>query len=181
MILNAKEYDYINSIEQAKAVDEVNTLGKMSGLYLTQISSITTSTKQTQILNKSIQALTIRIDELLNKGAFYSSAVFGTTAYATGGLNTSTGPAWLDGTASKPEYVLNAEQTSRFFELVDVLGSMDIKKQTKQANGDNYFDIQINVDNIEDDYDVEQLANKIKSMIYDDATYRNTNVINYIR
>jgi hypothetical protein len=28
--------------------------------------------------------------------------------YATGGLATSTGPAWLDGTPQEPEYVLNA-------------------------------------------------------------------------
>jgi hypothetical protein len=45
------------------------------------------------------------------------------TQYKSGGLNTVTGPAWLDGTPTKPEYVLNAEQTSRFFELIDVLGA----------------------------------------------------------
>jgi hypothetical protein len=31
-----------------------------------------------------------------------------TTQYATGGLANFTGPAWLDGTPSRPEYVLNA-------------------------------------------------------------------------
>jgi hypothetical protein len=30
-------------------------------------------------------------------------------AYKTGGLADFTGPAWLDGTKSKPEYVLNAD------------------------------------------------------------------------
>jgi hypothetical protein len=31
------------------------------------------------------------------------------TAYKTGGLADFTGPAWLDGTKSKPEYILNAD------------------------------------------------------------------------
>jgi hypothetical protein len=35
--------------------------------------------------------------------------------YKTGGLADFTGPAWLDGTKSKPEYILNAEQTKSFF------------------------------------------------------------------
>jgi hypothetical protein len=30
-------------------------------------------------------------------------------SYATGGLATKTGPAWLDGTVNEPEYVLNAK------------------------------------------------------------------------
>ena len=48
------------------------------------------------------------------------------------------------------------------------------------GTGDNYFDIQINVEDISDDYDVEQLANKIRSMIYEDATYRNVNAVSHI-
>ena len=35
--------------------------------------------------------------------------------YKTGGTAPFTGPAWLDGTPSRPEYVLNAAQTERFF------------------------------------------------------------------
>ena len=46
-------------------------------------------------------------------------------SYKTGGLAAFTGPAWLDGTKSKPEYILNAEQTKSFFALVDVLSSLD--------------------------------------------------------
>ena len=34
---------------------------------------------------------------------------------------------------------------------------------------------------IEDDYDVEQLADKIKGIIQQDAMYRNVNVINRLR
>jgi hypothetical protein len=48
-------------------------------------------------------------------------------SYKTGGLADFTGPAWLDGTKSRPEYVLNADQTKRFFSLVDVLENYDKK------------------------------------------------------
>lgn len=40
-------------------------------------------------------------------------------AMATGGLNTITGPTWLDGTLDKPEYVLNAEQTDEMFSILN--------------------------------------------------------------
>ena len=100
--------------------------------------------------------------------------------YKTGGLADFTGPAWLDGTPSKPEYILNAAQTEKFFSLVDVLEGFD-KKETKTSSGDNYFDIEINVEKLENDYDVEKIADKIRRMIYEDASYRNVNAINHIR
>ena len=101
-------------------------------------------------------------------------------SYETGGLANFTGPAWLDGTPSKPEYILNAVQTERFFSLVDVLEHYGTDKSDK-SSGDNYFDIEINVEKLENDYDVEQVANKIRNMIYEDATYRNVNAINHLR
>lgn len=41
--------------------------------------------------------------------------------YGTGGQADYTGPAWLDGTFSRPERVLDPEQTSAFDNLVDIL------------------------------------------------------------
>jgi hypothetical protein len=75
--------------------------------------------------------------------------------FKTGGLADFTGPAWLDGTPSKPEYILNAAQTERFFSLINILEGIDTKDSGKKATGDNYFDIEINVDKLENDYDVE--------------------------
>ena len=103
------------------------------------------------------------------------------TTFKTGGLADFTGPAWLDGTPSRPEYILNAKQTERFFSLINVLEGLD-EKGSKDANsGDNYFNIEINVEKLESDYDVEQIADKIRKMIHNDATYRNVNAINLIR
>jgi hypothetical protein len=105
-------------------------------------------------------------------------------AFKTGGLADFTGPAWLDGTKSKPEIVLNQQDSANFLVLRDILsdilnGTSGLSKSDKKdGNGDNYYDIEINVESLSDDYDVEQLADKIRGMIYDDATYRNVNAIN---
>ena len=107
--------------------------------------------------------------------------------FKTGGLADFTGPAWLDGTKSKPEIVLNQTDSANFIQLRDILadilhGTSALSKTgSKDRGGDNYFDIEISVENLNDDYDVEQLANKIRKMLYEDATYRNVNAINLIR
>lgn len=103
-------------------------------------------------------------------------------AYKTGGLADFTGPAWLDGTKSHPELVLNARDTENFIQLKDILSNVLKRSSNKTENsGDNYFEIHIDVERIEDDYDVEQLADKIKGIIQQDAMYRNVNVINRLR
>lgn len=103
--------------------------------------------------------------------------------FQTGGLADFTGPAWLDGTKAHPELVLNARDTQNFIQLKDILADIldgtnhtTNNSQNKQ-NTVNTIDIDINVESIGDDYDVEQLADKIRSMLYDDATYRNVNTI----
>lgn len=105
-------------------------------------------------------------------------------AYKTGGLADFTGPAWLDGTKSKPEYVLNAKQTQAFLALVDVLESLKLapqKSSSTENHGDNIYDIDINVESIGNDYDVEQMASTIKNLINEDAQYRNNNAISLMR
>lgn len=106
----------------------------------------------------------------------------GLLKYATGGLNTETGPAWLDGTPSRPEYVLNATQTDAFLKLTEVLPS--IMKDSVSApisGGDTYYDVKFLVDEISSDYDVDKLWERFKQKIYEDGSYRNTTVINRLR
>lgn len=102
--------------------------------------------------------------------------------YATGGLADFTGPAWLDGTKSRPELVLNAQDTQNFLALRDILSSfLRNLPNREEKGGDNYFDIDIQVDKIENDYDVDQMAERIKQNIYTDSMYRNVNAINLLR
>ena len=102
--------------------------------------------------------------------------------YATGGLASNTGLAWLDGTPSEPEYVLNARQTDAFLKLADVLPSiMGPNGATTNTFGAMYLNFDINVDQLASDYDVDQLVNRIKSDIYDAASFRGVNVLNLSR
>lgn len=107
-------------------------------------------------------------------------------AYKKGGLAHFTGPAWLDGTKTKPEAVLNARDTQNFLQLRDVLSdvlnkSRTIERSNSENNGDNYYDIDIQVDKLSNDYDVDQLVKKIKKEITRDANYRNVRTINLKR
>lgn len=109
---------------------------------------------------------------------------FKAKGYKTGGLADYTGPAWLDGTPSKPEIVLNPRDTENFIQLKDILADLrGFKGKTKdsQKSGDTYYDVQINVEKLSNDYDVEQLASKIKKIIHKDSMYRNVNAINFLR
>jgi hypothetical protein len=47
--------------------------------------------------------------------------------------------------------------------------------------GDSIYDIDINVESIGSDYDVEQMAEKIKNLINQDARYRNNNTVSLTR
>ena len=46
--------------------------------------------------------------------------------YKTGGSVDFTGPAWVDGTPSSPEYILNARQTDQMFDAIKAVSNLDI-------------------------------------------------------
>ena len=107
-------------------------------------------------------------------------------AYKTGGLADFTGPAWLDGTNSHPELVLNQRDTQNFIQLKDILaeilnGATSAHNISQSTKGDTYYDITIQVDSISSDYDVDQMAARIKQQIYEDSSYRNVNSISLMR
>ena len=104
-------------------------------------------------------------------------------AFATGGLAEFTGPAWIDGTKSAPELVLNATDTANFIQLKDILS--EILRNNGHAHsgsaGDNYYDIKVQVDSIDSDYDVDQAVERMKELIEEDARYRNVTAVNKTR
>lgn len=106
-----------------------------------------------------------------------------TTVYKTGGLADYTGPAWLDGTKRKPELVLNAQDTQNFIQLKDILSDIMAGglPSAESKSGDNYYDITIEVEELANDYDVDQLAEHVKKIINDDSMYRNVNSIRLMR
>lgn len=70
--------------------------------------------------------------------------------YETGGIADFTGPAWLDGTKSAPEAVLNAAQTKAFMKLADNLDKLDISEGGLGAS--------IQIDSIS--FNVESMSSK---------------------
>ena len=102
--------------------------------------------------------------------------------YATGGLADYTGLAWLDGTPSDPELVLNAKDTKNFIALKDILsGIMKNSSSIPQKSGDINCEVNINVDSISSDYDVDQIAARVQYNIVQSAEWRNVNNLSMMR
>ena len=101
--------------------------------------------------------------------------------YATGGLVNYTGPAWVDGTPAKPEAFLNAQDTQRIGEAAKILAqipSLNGASENVSTNiGDTTIEIHINVENIESDYDVDQMIERVKNDIIDVSKPIGTSVI----
>jgi hypothetical protein len=88
----------------------------------------------------------------------------------------------MDGTKADPELVLKSEDTKNFIALKEILSDiLSMDRIPSQNNRDNYFEIHIEVDKLANDYDVEQVAEKVKRIINEDARYRNVNAINLLR
>lgn len=102
------------------------------------------------------------------------------TKYKTGGLNTKTGPAWLDGTPSKPELILNARDTQNFIELKDTLAAIKNSGDVFGGNN-NYYDIDIQVDQMSSDYDVDRAIERLRNRINEINAYRNVNNLSRLR
>jgi TP901 family phage tail tape measure protein len=101
--------------------------------------------------------------------------------YATGGLVNYTGPAWVDGTPTKPEAFLNAQDTQRIGEAAKILAqipALNGASENVSTNiGDTTIEIHINVENIESDYDVDQMIERVKNDIIDVSKPIGTSVI----
>lgn len=104
-----------------------------------------------------------------------------TKKYAQGGLVNYTGPAWVDGTPTKPEAFLNAQDTQRIGEAAKILAqipSLNGASENVSTNiGDTTIEIHINVESIESDYDVDQMIERVKSDILDVSKPTGTSVI----
>ena len=112
--------------------------------------------------------------------------------YASGGLVSYTGPAWVDGTKSKPEAFLSAEDTKRIGDAANILRDIFMPWSARNdmqswmamnANsfvnslGDSNIEININVDSIATEDQVDYLINRMKDEITEAANPIGTTVI----
>ena len=121
--------------------------------------------------------------DLLNEAVKKQSKGESWKRYKKGGLANFTGPAWLDGTKTKPEAVLNNVQTEAFLKLAEVLPAL-MKSEgggTSTSYGDINLKLIMNVEEIGSDYDVDRIADRVKEIIYNASSYRNVNTLNFIR
>ena len=103
------------------------------------------------------------------------------STFKTGGLANYTGPAWLDGTPTKPELVLNAADTRNFLALKDVLSRAINAVDSTTSVGNATYEININVDHLNSDYDVDKVAQRVKKIIVNDSSYRNVTQVRNFR
>lgn len=107
----------------------------------------------------------------------------GKATYKKGGLVKHTGPAWVDGTPSRPEAFLTAEDTERFslaaelFATSPLLNSKMAQNNVSSSIGDTSIEININVESISDDYDVDRLIQRVEDDINETARPIGTQVI----
>ena len=97
--------------------------------------------------------------------------------YATGGLVDYTGPAWVDGTKSKPEAFLNANQTSLIGSFAKSLERLSGSTTNSMLQGIGDCTIDISIGSIGKDYDIDQAIAKVKDEIVRSTEYRNVNIL----
>ena len=89
--------------------------------------------------------------------------------YSSGGIVDFTGPAMVHGTPTKPEAFLSAQDTTLIASLRDVLrlnhsfGSL--ADTPIQKNGDTYYEIHINIDELGDGYSVDDMVEELEERI----------------
>ena len=99
--------------------------------------------------------------------------------YEKGGLVNFTGPAWVDGTKSRPEAFLSAADTDNIAKLRDILtkvfdsnGASSNSDSSIQNTGDTYYEFHIKVDELGEGYDAEQMMKDMEKYIVQKANYR---------
>ena len=136
----------------------------------------------------------------------YQSTDISYKKFKRGGIADFTGPAWLDGTPTKPERILNAEQTALFDNAVSALQNMagisptilsDMVSWSKCAPAIGSFfgvdtsalgqknvsigdvNVTINGAEISDDRSIDELAERVGSIFAKNLTKQGLNIANY--
>lgn len=137
---------------------------------------------RTRALNRiSVLETQLRNSGVANSSSIANAARAGLVAYKNGGYVDFTGPAWVDGTPGKPEYMLNAGQTKLMESLVAALETtVRVPKMPafntdmlKGAAAGYTFNggINIEVDSLATDDDYETIAEKVKQSIVEAMTH----------
>ena len=96
--------------------------------------------------------------------------------FKKGGMTYDTGLAWVDGTETDPERILNPYQTKLFEDLINTLhmirtvnikpAALNIPKLNEQAQGFNIEKIDVHVEKLENEQDYAAAAEKLMNEFY---------------
>jgi TP901 family phage tail tape measure protein len=116
--------------------------------------------------------------------ATFQNALLKAQQYKIGGDVSYTGLAMVHGSPSKPEAFLSAEDRTMVRDLFDALKftslsghSLLSSEERSDSNGDTYYEIAINVDELGTDYTVDQLMSDLQTHIQQVTNYTGTKVI----
>lgn len=113
-----------------------------------------------------------------NVSSSHSSSPVRMYKYASGGLASHTGFAWLDGDVNQPERVLSPYQTELFEDLIQSLHSIRVSTPSTSYSSPDMStntegnvvlegDIVVNVESLSSDEDYEEMANRVMETIAD--------------
>ena len=103
--------------------------------------------------------------------------------YAKGGLVNYTGPAWVDGSPTKPEAFLSAKDTERIGNAAQLLSSIPLLSSSltstgfSQIVGDTNVEVNINIESISSEVDMDNAIERMKQEIVDAARPQGSSVI----
>ena len=165
--------------QEASLTDAINQNNKLIQELQEQISALVGKS----LLSIEAFVTLTEADKVVTKANSVDAGIeIASKGYATGGLADYTGPAWLDGTTSRPELVLNARDTQNFIALKDILSKVMSSAGSANSNPSNAtYEININVDKITSDYDVDKMAERVKKIIVKDSSYRNVTQVRKFR
>ena len=115
--------------------------------------------------------------------------IFGDSiAYKEGGMVDYTGPAWVDGTKTRPEAFLSAADTANIAKLRDILSkvfdsnsSSSNTPEQNQNTGDTYYEFHIKVEELGDDYSAKDMMADMEKYIVQKSNYRKVTNLNRTR
>ena len=156
--------------------------GKTRVNRLTEVFGATGAKKIQQYINSYVSRRTPNLmdnklyphRELVNKYS-YTPARSKFKKYKTGGLVDYTGMAWVDGTAQKPELMLNAKDTVNFIELTKALRQNSTPNKGQQPQN-VYFNIKADIAN---DYDVDRLYKRLKDKMSNESARGTINKVGF--
>lgn len=168
LVINTNGSKYLLSNPQD--IDKIKEKDKSANIYVEYLTSDIFG----NVSEKAIPISSTRgFEEFVNTG--WVNPAMLKKKYATGGLVDYTGPAWVDGTKTKPEAFLSATDTENIRQMMDImnilLSNFSTPSKSTYESSSNVvspnIEVTVNVDSISSDYDVDQATERVKQNILD--------------